>query len=86
MILSDLTGYLTQRRRAPLTDLATRFEVDPEALRGMLTTLERKGRVRRIANGAACSSGCGKCDQAAVETYEWVGAAPQPVNRCTPTT
>jgi putative ferrous iron transport protein C len=75
MILSDLTGYLTERRRAPLTDLATRFEVEPDALRGMLSTLERKGRVRRIANGAACSSGCGKCDQATVETYEWVGNA-----------
>jgi predicted transcriptional regulator of viral defense system len=75
MILSDLTGYLTERRRAPLTDLAARLEVDPEALRGMLSTLERKGRVRRIANGAACGSGCGKCDQATVETYEWVGGA-----------
>ncbi|HYN76853.1 MAG TPA: FeoC-like transcriptional regulator [Lamprocystis sp. (in: g-proteobacteria)] len=78
MILSDLTGYLAHRRRAPLTDLATRFEVDAEAVRGMLSTLERKGRVRRIANGAACSSGCGKCDQATVETYEWVGGAAQP--------
>ena len=86
MILSDLTGYLTERRRAPLIDLATRFEVEPDALRGMLTTLERKGRVRRIANGAACSGGCGKCDQATVETYEWVGSAAHPADLCTPTT
>ncbi len=77
MILSELTGYLAERRRAPLIDLAHRFETSPDALRGMLTALERKGRVRRIANGAACGSGCGKCDQATVETYEWLGAPPR---------
>jgi len=74
MILSELTGYLAEHRRAPLLDLATRFDADPAALRGMLATLERRGRVRRIANGAACGSGCGKCDQSKVETYEWIAA------------
>lgn len=76
MILSELTGYLIQHRRAPLLDLAHRLETSPEALRGMLAALERKGRVRRIANGAACASGCGQCERATVETYEWVGALP----------
>ncbi|WP_295386751.1 FeoC-like transcriptional regulator [uncultured Thiodictyon sp.] len=76
MILSELTGYLAQHRRAPLIDLATHFDASPDALRGMLATLERRGRVRRIANGAACGSGCGKCDQSQVETYEWVSAGP----------
>lgn len=75
MILSELTGYLIQHRRAPLIDLAHRFETSPDALRGMLTALERKGRVRRIANEAACASGCSQCDRATVETYEWVGPA-----------
>jgi predicted transcriptional regulator of viral defense system len=77
MILSELTDYLAERRRAPIIDLAHRFETSPDALRGMLAALERKGRVRRIANGSACGSGCGKCDQAAVETYEWLGAPPR---------
>ena len=74
MILSELTDYLAERQRAPLIDLATRCDASPDAVRGMLATLERRGRVRRIANGAACGSGCGKCDQSKVETYEWVGA------------
>lgn len=78
MILADLTAYLTERKRAPLMDMALRFETSEDALRGMLAALERKGRVRRIANGAACSSGCCKCDQASVETYEWVGATAPP--------
>lgn len=75
MILSELTGYLIQHRRAPLIDLAHRLETSPDALRGMLAALERKGRVRRIANGAACASGCGHCDRATAESYEWVGPA-----------
>lgn len=73
MILSDLTGYLAQHKQAALADLAHRFGSSPEALRAMLEVLARKGRVRRIANGAACASGCGRCDLASVETYEWIG-------------
>jgi DeoR/GlpR family transcriptional regulator of sugar metabolism len=76
MILADITGYLADHKQAALTDMAYRFGASPDALRGMLAVLERKGRVRRIANGAACTSGCCKCDQATVETYEWVGSAP----------
>ena len=75
MILSDLTGYLAQHRRAALTDMANRFGSSPEALRAMLEVLARKGRVRRIAEGPACASGCCGCDQAGVETYEWIAPA-----------
>lgn len=78
MILSELTGYLAQHRRVPLMDLSHRFGVSPDALRGMLATLERKGRVRRMETGAACGSTCGKCDQAALETYEWLGSPQSP--------
>jgi hypothetical protein len=73
MILSRLTGYLEQHRRAGLMDLAYRFEADPDALRGMLRILERKGRIRRIIGSAGCSTGCGKCDPATLEVYEWIG-------------
>ena len=75
MILSELCSYLAQRRQAPLVDLAHRFDSSPEALRAMLEVLARKGRVRRIENGAACASSCCKCDPASVETYEWVDPA-----------
>jgi predicted transcriptional regulator of viral defense system len=75
LILSELTGYLAQHRRAALTDMANRFGSSPEALRAMLGVLERKGRVRRIAAGPGCSSGCCGCDQGAVETYEWIARA-----------
>ncbi len=75
MILSELTGYLAQHRRVALQDLSYRFASSPDALRGMLAILERKGRVRRTEGGAACASTCGKCDPAAMETYEWLAEA-----------
>lgn len=82
MILSELTGYLAQHRRVALTDMANRFGSSPDALRPMLEVLARKGRVRRIAEDAACTRGCGGCGQVRTETYEWI-ATPGP---CTPMT
>lgn len=72
MILSDLTGYIAEHRRVALLDLAYRFDANPEALRGMLDVLERKGKVRRTLGGAACTSSCEKCNPATLETYEWL--------------
>lgn len=88
MILSELTSYLARHQRVALPDLAWHFDAEPDAVRGMLAVLERKGRVRRLANGAACGGGCGKCDQAQVETFEWIGGGSSdapPGLRCTTT-
>jgi hypothetical protein len=46
MILSELTAYLAEQKRATLLDLSILFGSDPEALRGMLAILEGKGPVR----------------------------------------
>lgn len=73
MILAELTGYLAEHRRVALIDMAHRFGSSPDAVRGMLATLERKGRVRRLEGPAPCASACGKCDVATMETYEWLG-------------
>ncbi len=74
MILSELTAYLAQRKRVALIDLSRRFGSDPQALRGMLSMLERKGRARKLPAGTACGGGCTQCDPASVEIYEWVDA------------
>lgn len=75
MILSQLTAYLAERKRAPLIDISHRLGSDPEALRMMLRMLERKGRVRKLPGpgGIACTGGCDKCDPLSVEVYEWSG-------------
>lgn len=76
MILSELTTYLSSHRRVALKDLSHRFGSSPEALRGMLATLERKGRVRRILGASGCGGGCCHCDPTTLEAYEWLGEMP----------
>ncbi len=71
MILADVRTYLSGRGRAPLTDLANRFETQPDAMRAMLDVWVRKGRVRRIDAGTTSCSGCCACGSAP-EVYEWV--------------
>jgi len=39
MILSELSRYLRDHRRAAVRDLAYHFDAEPDALRGMLETL-----------------------------------------------
>jgi len=72
MILSEPRTYLVEHQRAALIDLAHRFDTDSDALRGMLTTLEHKGRVRKLPAGSACGGGCSKCGPASLEIYEWI--------------
>lgn len=74
MILSHLTDYLREHRRASVGDMALGLDVAPEALKAMLATLERKGRARRLPKGTGCGSGCCKCDPDTLELYEWVEA------------
>lgn len=61
MILTELKEYLSARGQAPLVDLVNRFDMEPEALRGMLGHRIRKGMVRKQVVAEARSKGCGKC-------------------------
>ena len=73
MILSDIKQYLQQRGQASLADIATHFDTSADAVRGMLETWVRKGRVKRHLASASCGSSCSQCDPASTEIYEWVG-------------
>jgi hypothetical protein len=73
MILSRVSEYLILHRRASVLDMTHGLDTTPDALKSMLATLERKGRVRRLPTGTACGGGCKKCDPQAVELYEWIG-------------
>ena len=55
MIISRLSAYLQQHRRASLHDMAHGLDTDAEALRHMLGVLERKGRVSRLPTGRLSS-------------------------------
>ncbi len=72
MILSDLRGYLKEQRRIALADLIIHFNMDANALRGMLDKWISKGKVRKMPLKASCGTGCCKCDTTLTEFYEWV--------------
>jgi len=74
MIISRLSAYLQQHQRASLHDMALGLDTDAEALRNMLSVLERKGRVSRLPSGTSCGGGCGKCQPHTVEIFEWTGS------------
>lgn len=69
MILTQLSDYLRRNGRASVADLARALDTTPDAVRAMLATLARKGRVRTLAGGGC--GGCGKCAAADLEVYEW---------------
>jgi putative ferrous iron transport protein C len=72
MILSDLRNYLKMQKRVALKDLETHFNVEADALRGMLRLWISKGYVVKLPSGTACASGCCQCDPALTELYEWI--------------
>jgi len=71
MILSDVRDYLKQQHRLSLHELANHFDIEADALRGMLGKWVLKGKVKKLDMGAACGTGCCKCDPAMTEIYEW---------------
>ncbi len=72
MILADLRQYLKQHPRVALADLVNHFNVDADAMRGMLGRWISKGNVLKTSQETACGTSCCKCDPALIEFYEWI--------------
>jgi hypothetical protein len=72
MILSELRDYLKQQHRVTLQTLVLHFQIEADALRGMLAKWIAKGKVVKISPNANCGTGCCQCDPALTELYEWV--------------
>jgi DNA-binding MarR family transcriptional regulator len=73
-MLGAVQRYLAAHGRASLGQLALHFDVAPPAVEGMLQRLIAKGKVRRLPAPRRCR-GCGICDVALLEVFEWVGDA-----------
>lgn len=73
MILSELRDYIRARERVTLSDMAARFDKDPDALRGMVQKWIAKGKVAKLADGTRCGKTCGGCAPKAEEIYVWIG-------------
>ena len=72
MILPEIRRYLSQRGQASLADIALHFDIEPDALRGMLEVWMRKGKIQKQLATASCGSSCNKCQSDATEIYAWV--------------
>lgn len=72
MLVSKLSNYLSEHKRASVMDMSYGLQASPDALRAILARLESKGRVRRLPNATACGGGCSKCDPNHIELYEWI--------------
>jgi len=72
MILSELRDYLREQRRVALVDLVNHFDIDADAVRGMLGKLIRKGKLRKLTVSDSCGTSCCKCDPLQTEFYEWL--------------
>jgi predicted transcriptional regulator len=53
MILSELRDYLKQQHRLSLLEMANHFDIDADALRGMLRKWISKGKVRQLDSDAS---------------------------------
>lgn len=72
MILSDVRHYLKERKSVSLHDLMLHFDIDAQAVRGMLQILITKGYIRKTNANQACGTSCCKCDSSLIEIYEWL--------------
>lgn len=72
MILSEIRDYLRSNGQAAVIDMAWHFDVEPDAIRGMLEHWIRKGKVEKLPDGTGCDGGCHMCDPESVEIYQWV--------------
>jgi putative ferrous iron transport protein C len=75
MILSELKVYLREHKRVALSEMVTHFNVEADALRGMLGKWVSKGKVKQLPLNNSCGTSCCKCDPALTEIYEWVDEA-----------
>jgi putative ferrous iron transport protein C len=71
MILSELRTFIQARQRVTLGELTTHFDIDPEAMRGMLQKWLRKGVIVKMSANEACGTQCCQCDPLLTEIYQW---------------
>jgi putative ferrous iron transport protein C len=74
MMLGEIRDYLQQHGSVSLMNVATHFDITPDAARFALNYWQRKGKVREQASTCG-SGGCGgkSCGGTQAATnYEWV--------------
>jgi hypothetical protein len=55
-----------------MVDLVNHFDMDADAIRGMLGKWISKGKIKSSSPNGSCGTSCCKCDPALTEFYEWI--------------
>jgi putative ferrous iron transport protein C len=73
-MLKEILNLLKERGPMSLAELTLALGSETAAVEGMLQTLERKGRIERIAGGSKCASckGCALVDPAQASIFKAV--------------
>ena len=75
MILGKILDFVAAHGAASLSEISAAVGSSPDAVRGMLDTLQRKGLVHRYQPQGGCGTTCRQCTQGALEVY---GHGPEP--------
>jgi len=70
-MLRQIENLLKERGTMCVSDIAIHFEAAPEAVDGMLRTLEAKGRVEKIIREEPCTEGCANCSLCAKDEVSY---------------
>ncbi len=71
-MLIELREFIREQGVCSLWDLSVKFKTSPDAMRGMLSHWQKKGKVELERSG--CSKGCSSCSPEQLEIYRWRGS------------
>jgi putative ferrous iron transport protein C len=83
MILLEMKRYIRENQQVSTDDLKNRFDLDDNALQGLLTPLIEQGHVQMVSSdGGSCSTGnCNSgCSSSAKEMVYWTSKRLKPLN------
>jgi predicted transcriptional regulator len=69
-MLTEIIKLLKERGPMSLAELARHFQTEVPAMAGMLETLERKGRIRRLETKCSCCQGCAMVNPADAAVFQ----------------
>lgn len=79
MLLRDIKHYIQHHQTVPESALLAHFQLDTDALAGMIEYLVAQGHVRRVSANACDTGSCGSCQQKEAAYYHWQDNALRPL-------
>ncbi|MDK9720000.1 MAG: FeoC-like transcriptional regulator [Rhodospirillales bacterium] len=75
--LMDVKSYLSERKRASLSDIAVGLGTTADAAKALLDVWIEKARIRRLLSdcGGTCNKSCCETKGGGADVYEWIDKA-----------